>query len=301
MLARLVKVLAPQVAPNQGGFRKGSGAKEQLWMLVEFMNDQMESEDDAAFCTTDVHKAFDQVYRDGTIYLLYAYGVRGTMLTMLTIWMTRNIATPRWRGHIGEEVHLNANGLRQGCNLSPILYLVIINTLVAKTPGHPMPDWDDGFVEEAFNQGVQGLTDPTDGIKWLIYLFVDDTAFAASQGDAMNKITEAYENFISRWRIRVNEAKCKVLENETMKSKENTYTIKGKGIPKVDQLTYLGSDFGKGGVKAHDKVMEAKSVQQRLIVRTVRKCLGERMALEYLESYTDTPHRKYSAERNSQL
>jgi len=285
-LARLVKVLAPQVAPNQGGFRKGSGAKEQLWMLVEFMNDQMESEDDAAFCTTDVHKAFDQVYRDGTIYLLYAYGVRGTMLTMLTIWMTRNIATPRWRGHIGEEVHLNANGLRQGCNLSPILYLVIINTLVAKTPGHPMPDWDDGFVEEAFNQGVQGLTDPTDGIKWLIYLFVDDTAFAASQGDAMNKITEAYENFISRWRIRVNEAKCKVLENETMKSKENTYTIKGKGIPKVDQLTYLGSDFGKGGVKAHDKVMEAKSVQQRLIVRTVRKCLGERMALEYLESYT---------------
>ena len=28
------------------------------------------------FCTTDAHTAFDQVYRNGTIYLLYGMGVK---------------------------------------------------------------------------------------------------------------------------------------------------------------------------------------------------------------------------------
>jgi hypothetical protein len=297
-LARLVRVLAPQIAPNQGGFRKGSGPKEQLWMLVEFMNDQMESGEDASFCTTDVHKAFDQVYREGTIYLLYAYGVRGTMLRMITSWMMNNIATQRWRGHIGEEMRLDANGLRQGCNLSPILYLVIINTLVAKPPGHHMPEWDEGFVEEAFNQGVQVLTLPTDDMRWLVYLFVDDTAFASSQGHMMNDILAAYANFISKWRIRVNESKCKILENASMKSKMNTYTLKGKEIPKVEGVKYLGSEFGEKGTNTQDKVIEAKSVQHRLTIRTIRTCLGEKMALEYLESYT-TPKVLHGAEYTS--
>ena len=33
---------------------------------------QLYDETERIFCTTDVHKAFDQVYRDGTVYLLCA-------------------------------------------------------------------------------------------------------------------------------------------------------------------------------------------------------------------------------------
>ena len=37
----------------------------------------------------------------------------------------------------------------------PILYLIIINTLVSEEPSCEMPEWDNKFREEAYKQGVQ--------------------------------------------------------------------------------------------------------------------------------------------------
>ena len=56
------------------------------------------------FCTTDAHKAFDQVFREGTTYLLYGNGVRGKILKILTMWTNTNISTQLLRGHVGEQV-----------------------------------------------------------------------------------------------------------------------------------------------------------------------------------------------------
>ena len=134
-LNRIAPIIMSQMAPNQGGFRKGSGAREQLWTLAEFLEERMEHESGSIFCTTDAHKAFDQVFREGTTYLLYGHGVRDKMLEMLTLWFNTNISTQLWRGHIGDEIKLDDNGIRQGCNLSPILYLIIIRTLVSEEPG----------------------------------------------------------------------------------------------------------------------------------------------------------------------
>ena len=93
----------------------------------------------------DTHNAFDQVFREGITYLLYGHGVRGEMLKMLTRWINTNITTHLWRGHIGDEVKLDDNGIRQGCNLSPILYLIVINTLVSEEPSCEIPEWDKKF------------------------------------------------------------------------------------------------------------------------------------------------------------
>ena len=73
---------------------------------------------------------------------------------MLDLWITNNIATQLWKGHSTGSIHLDANGLRQGCTLSPVLYLVIVDALVSDKPGTVMPDWDEGFIDIAFTQGV---------------------------------------------------------------------------------------------------------------------------------------------------
>ena len=58
-------------------------------------------ETERIFCTTDVHKAFDQVYRGGAIYLLCGTGAKGKMLHMLGQWISKNYAVQKWRGHTG--------------------------------------------------------------------------------------------------------------------------------------------------------------------------------------------------------
>ena len=97
---------------------------------------------------------------------------------MLDLWITNNFATQLWKGHLAPQIHLHANGLRQGCVLSQILYLLIINSLVAEAPKTQMPEWDGGMIHTAFSQGMQTLKDIPRLGEWIVYLFVDDTALS---------------------------------------------------------------------------------------------------------------------------
>ena len=246
-LHRLVPVIDKHLSHCQGGFRVGSGVKEQLWAVLEFMEEGEIEGTNRIFCTTDVHKAFDQVYRNGTIYLLYGMGVRGKMLHMLDKWISKNYAVQKWRGHTGNRVELTANGLRQGCTLSPILYLVVINVLVSKEPGVEMPAWDEGYREYAYNSGVQPLEDVQLG-EWMVYLFCDDTAFVASNPAMLDLLLGCYKTFTVRWRIRVNPGKCKVMYSEQTPVEDiRTHMFGGIVIADVKSLKYLGYWIGRAG------------------------------------------------------
>ena len=117
-LQKLMSVVGKHLNHCRGGFRVGSGVKEQLWALSEFMEEGGNDETERIFCTTDVHTAFDQVCRNGTVYLLYRVGVRREMLHMLDQWISRNYAVQKCRGRTGNRVELTANGMKQGYTLS---------------------------------------------------------------------------------------------------------------------------------------------------------------------------------------
>ena len=296
-LHRLVPIVDKHLSHCQGGFRVGSGVKEQLWALLEFMEEGDTDETERIFCTTDVHKAFDQVYRNGTIYLLYGMGVRGKMLHMLDQWISRNYAVQKWRGYTRDRVELTANGMRQGCTLSPILYLVVINVLVSKEPNVSMPDWDKGYREYAYSSGVQTLEDVNLG-EWMVYLFCDDTTFVASDPAMMDLLIGCYKTFTLRWRIRANPGKCKVMYSEierTLAADTRTHLFAGTVISEVKSLKYLGYWIGRAGRTENDKHIIAQATQLRFKIRAVLPILGEMLTLVLLESH-ETPRVLFGAE-----
>ena len=71
---------------------------------------------------------------------------------------------------MGVPVRLCDNGLRQGCVLSPLLCLVIINALVSDAPKAHMPAWDKGYKNLCYKQGVQPLREMKLP-EWEVYLF----------------------------------------------------------------------------------------------------------------------------------
>ena len=106
LLDRVAPIIMRQMTPNQGGFGKGPGAREQLWTLAAFLEERMDHESGSVFCTTDAHKAFDQVFREGTTYVLYGHGARGRMLKMLTMWINTNISTQLWLSRVKYRVRV---------------------------------------------------------------------------------------------------------------------------------------------------------------------------------------------------
>ena len=173
------------------------------------------------------------------------------MLHMIDQWIHNNYAVQKWRGHMGDRVELTANGLRQGCTLSPILYLVIINVLVAGEPKVSMPGWDEGYRAYAYSSGVQNL-ESVDLGEWMVYLFCDDTAFVASEPAMMDLLLACYKTFTVRWRIRVNPGKCKVMYSEHAGHTRSHY-FGDEVLQEVETLKYLGYWIGRAGRSENDK------------------------------------------------
>ena len=182
-------------------------------------------------------------------------------------------------------INLDSNGLRQGCILSPILYLLIINALVSKPPGYSMPSWDQGFVLSAFTHGVQTLESRTDLGKWLVFLFVDDTAFVTDNELALQALLDCYHSFTVTWRIRVNPSKCKVLRNKNCGVTVNEPMIGDSVVKTVQFLKYLGYWLGVNGRVKNDEHIKAQATQLRFKLRTLRKVLGEHMTMGYFNTY----------------
>ena len=248
------------------------------------------NEEELYLCTTDVHKAFDQVYREGTLYLLHVYGIRGKLLNMIKNWILTNIATPLWRGVKGKSVHLKDNGLRQGCTLSPILYLVILNTISDDSSGTPMPNWDNEFIHEVYSNDFDKLED-SDSCS--VFVFVDDLILLGKSEKHLQELIDAYRNFTKKWRIRVNAGKCAIIPVSkhclcTMGDCdycESQWELDETYIQMKKKHKYLGVTLGTN-ITFNDYIKEKTAIviQSKPKVSLIREKLGEGMAMWYVQS-----------------
>ena len=106
---------------------------EHLWALLSLVRENTDTGKHVHAFFADVHKAYDQVWREGLYYALYTMGVRGRLWRFVQQWLDAATATPKWNGTVGHTTTLQ-QGLRQGCVLSPLLYCAFINLLVMQQP-----------------------------------------------------------------------------------------------------------------------------------------------------------------------
>lgn len=206
------------------------------------MEDANKSGGELYMCATDVHKAFDQVWREATMYLMYAYGVKGKLLRMVDAWVMNNVAIPLWRGIKGTAIRLGDNGLRQGCVISPLLYLIIIDTMSGQHNMHDMPTWDEGYIHEVFHKERLGNQDV---MAFVILCFVDDTLLVSNTVEGMQEQLDRYYKFTRKWRIRINIQKSAIVPiskhcSVTAHGGAGVWVLKGEEIPVKHKHKYLG-------------------------------------------------------------
>ena len=80
------------------------------------------------FCFVDFRKAYDSIWRKGLFDKLYSYGISAKFINILKSMYDKVKLSVRLQGGITDFFASNI-GLKQGCNLSPILFNIFINDI----------------------------------------------------------------------------------------------------------------------------------------------------------------------------
>ncbi|KAK7889103.1 hypothetical protein WMY93_024663 [Mugilogobius chulae] len=245
---RLRPIVEPRIQEEQCGFRPGRGTLDQLYTLHRVLEGSWEFAQPVHMCFVDLEKAFDRVPRGVLWGVLREYGVRGPLLRAVRSLYDRSRSCVRIAGSKSDlfPVHV---GLRQGCPLSPVLFIVFMDRISRRS------------------HGPEGVRFGDHRISSL--LFADDVVLMAPSNQNLQHALErcAAECEAAGMRISSSKSEAMVLDRKKVPC---PLQVGGESLPQVEEFKYLGVLFTSEGrmEREIDRRIGAASVMQSLY-RTV--------------------------------
>ncbi|KAI3366227.1 hypothetical protein L3Q82_010063 [Scortum barcoo] len=162
----------PRIQEEQCGFRPWSwNTGPALYPSTGWLEGLWEFAQPVHMCFVDLEKAFDRVPRGILWGVLHEYGVRGPLLRAVRSLYDRSRSLVRIAGSKSDlfPVHV---GLRQGCPLSPVLFIIFMDRISRRS------------------QGPEGVRFGNHRISSL--LFADDVVLMASSGQDLQHVLERF-------------------------------------------------------------------------------------------------------------
>ena len=248
LLNRIKDAANKALREEQGGFRNGRSCNEQIFTIRNIIEQSIEFQRPLLINFIDFKKAFDSIHRESLWKTARTYGIPEPFINIFrNIYLNSSCCV---KTDIGNTEFFDiVTGVRQGCTLSPFLFLLAI----------------DFVMREAMN-------DPDLGIKWnnkscLTDLdFADDIALLANTKESLQKMTTKLEVAASHVGLRINSEKTKVMQLGNANT-STEITVGCQPIEEVKQFTYLGSVLSNdGNTEAHVncRIGKASAVFQRL-------------------------------------
>ncbi|KAI3352720.1 hypothetical protein L3Q82_019300 [Scortum barcoo] len=222
---RIRPIVDPRIQEEQCGFRPGRGTLDQLYTLRRVLEGLWEFAQPVHMCFVDLEKAFDRVPRGILWGVLREYGVRGPLLRAVRSLYDRSRSLVRIAGSKSDlfPVHV---GLRQGCPLSPVLFIIFMDRISRRS------------------QGPEGVRFGNHRISSL--LFADDVVLLASSSQDLQRVLEQFaaECEAAGMRISTSKSEAMVLDRKRVAC---PLRVGGEVLPQVEEFKYLGVLFTSEG------------------------------------------------------
>ncbi|KAK3529557.1 hypothetical protein QTP70_031980, partial [Hemibagrus guttatus] len=250
VLERRVRPLVePRIQEEQCGFRPSRGTLDQLYTLHRVREGSWEFAQPVHMCSVDLEKAFDRVPRGMLWEVLWEYGVRGPLLRAVQSLYNRSRSLVRiasCKSYLF-PVHV---GLRQGCPLSLVLFIVFMDRI------------------SRHSQGLEGVRFGDHRISSLI--FADDVVLLApSSLDLQHALGHfAAECEATGMRVSTSKSKAMVLNRKKVAC---TLQVGKEVLPQVEEFKYLGVLFTSEGRldREIDRRIGAAAAVMRSMYRSV--------------------------------
>ena len=227
LLERVKQQVDAQLRKEQAGFRPGRSCCDQIFVLRNIIEQSIEWQSSLYLNFVDFEKAFDSVHRESLWKLLRLYGLPSKIIDVIRIL------------HDGFQCSVAVNngqtdwfpvtsGLKQGCMLSPLLFLVAIDLVMRETTR----DQDLGI-----RWRMENKLDDLD--------YADDLCLISSTHQHIQEKTAKLNETSRSLGLNINRKKTKVMRINARNN--NTVQVNGEQLEEVDTFTYLGSIVATSG------------------------------------------------------
>ena len=223
---------------EQAGFRASHSTQDHVFVLhhvIDFYRQQGKQ----VYCAfVDYSKAFDLVNRSALWCKLFDHGIKGKILTIIRNMYSEAKSCVRAGGSLSSFFRCTA-GVRQGENLSPILFAIYLN------------DFKEYLVQKS-SGGLTTLENELEElnifVKLYTLLYADDTVILAETAADLQSSLNALHSYCKQWDLTVNLDKTKIIIfSKGRKKAPRTFTYGGEEVKVVDDYTYLGVVFNYNG------------------------------------------------------
>ena len=245
---------------EQAGFRTGYSTLDHIFTL-HCIIDLYTSKKKKLYCAfVDYKKAFDTVDRYSLWQKLINIGIHGNLFTVIQN-MYKN-AKSCVQGTDGFSEFFACNiGVRQGENLSPLLFSIFLNDL-------------EQFLSKN-SEGIQfdfNVNNLECFIKIYTLLYADDTILISESPKNLQLMLDSLHSYCEKWKLQVNTSKTKiVIFSRGLAKSLPTWTFGPHNLEVVSDYVYLGIVFNFNGkfTKAINKqVLQARRASYSVIAKS---------------------------------
>ena len=213
---------------EQGGFRSLEECVAQAGALMEILERRKTENLDTWVAFVDFKKAFDLVPHEGLFAKLWKIGVRGLALHFIKRLYALSSARAR-AGSSDSDAFPVRRGVRQGCPLSPILFLIFINDIY-----HDERERLGVSVPTSYGQMARRCP----GL-----LFADDEVSVAEDPAQLQDSLRILHEWAKKNAMVFGIQKCGIMAvpgRTHSTSPEHIFTLGGCPVPNVAEYKYLG-------------------------------------------------------------
>ena len=220
---RLRELVESQLDQYQSGFRAGRSVQDHIYSVRQLSEKTYRYNQETHLCFIDLQKAFDSVKRKELWKSLKEHNVNTSLIKAIQSFYIKPEGMVRIKGETTNKFNIEV-GVRQGCILSPLLFIILMNSISKQCKGM-----------RAVELGMWKLKPVT--LKMLA--FADDLVICGkTQRDLQHNLTILNKDLKKKGlTINTKKTKSMILSREPSK---HEIRLNNELLEQVDHYKYLG-------------------------------------------------------------
>ena len=257
---RLADKLDKFLQRTQFGFRKGLGTADAIQCVRRAAEHGEQTNTKTILVLLDWEKAFGKVTREGLFSALERMAVDPKLQKIIKALYAKPLFRVETDG-VESKWYEQKTGIRQGCPLSPYLFLIVMTVMF-----HDVHSLD--------SRDVTMKRIP--GAEFDEVLYADDTICMSTDTRVINKTLANIEREGAKYGLKLNRAKCEVLQTG---GTANIHFADGVKVQQKTEVKYLGC------------TLNYKSDVKKEVSARIAKCMVTLKKLDVFWRHSDCPER----------